>query len=129
MKIASRVTALVAVSVVGLLPGSTPAAEAQPSDCTVSLQASAPSPHLVGERVVWTATALTCGTAPVSRFDAGPRAEGTGGRGSEPRRESHRFAVVRDFSLDNSFARAPMQEGTYQVRVTVKGGFDTAQAT
>jgi len=129
MKIASRVTALVAVSVVGLLPGSTPAAEAQPSDCTVSLQASAPSPHLVGERIVWTATALNCGTAPVYRFDAGPRAEGTGGRGSEPRRESHRFAVVRDFSLDNSFARAPMQEGTYQVRVTVKGGFDTAQAT
>jgi arylsulfate sulfotransferase len=37
--------------------------------------------------------------------------------------------MVRDFSLDGSFAWAPMQEGRYDVRVKVKDGFDAAEAT
>ena len=37
--------------------------------------------------------------------------------------------MVRDFSLDNSFAWAPMQEGRYAIRVKVKDGFDAGTAT
>ena len=37
--------------------------------------------------------------------------------------------MVRDFSLDTSFAWAPMQEGAYDVRVKVKDGFDGVQVT
>ena len=37
--------------------------------------------------------------------------------------------MVRDFSLDNSFKWAPMQEGRYAIRVKVKDGFDAVLAT
>jgi arylsulfate sulfotransferase len=87
-----------------------------PTGCTVSLQPSAPPPQLVGDRITWTATAANCGAAPVYQF-------GVASRGH------HRFAMVRDFSLDNSFAWAPLQEGDYAIRVKVKDGFDAVQAT
>jgi hypothetical protein len=37
--------------------------------------------------------------------------------------------MVRDFSLDKSFAWAPMEEGAYEVSVHVKDGFDGVPAT
>jgi hypothetical protein len=36
---------------------------------------------------------------------------------------------VRDFSLDNSFKWAPLDEGRYAIKVKVKDGFDAAKAT
>ncbi len=95
---------------------------AQPSGCTVSLQPSTPSPQLVGERITWTATAANCGPAPVYQFGVAARAGGSTETASP-------FAMVRDFSLDNSFAWAPMQEGRYAIRVRVKDGFDAVLAT
>src|SRR6516164_6336597 len=77
--------------------------------CTLSLVSSEAAPQLVGERVTWTATAADCGTAPVYQFSVAPH----GGA----------FHVVRDFSPANTFAWAPMQEGTYDVMVTVKDGY------
>jgi arylsulfate sulfotransferase len=129
MKTAPAITALVAVSVIALVSLDTPAASAQSTGCTVSLLPSAPSPRPVGERMTWTATGSNCGTAPVYRFDVAARAEGGDGKGSEPERGRRGFAVVRDFSLDNSFAWAPMQEGGYEIRVEVKDGFDAVPAT
>src|SRR5262245_55630610 len=64
--------------------------------CTVSLAPSEVAPQLVGERILWTATAADCGAAPVYQFSAAPH----GGT----------FHVVRDFSPTNSFAWTPMQE-------------------
>ena len=106
-----------------------PLVTARPGGCTVSLQPSAPSPQLVGERIVWTATAANCGAAPVYRF----KVADLSGR-NEPERAEHaggksRFAVVRDFSLDNAFAWAPMHEGAYEVAVTVKEDFDATKVT
>ena len=129
MKTAPVITALVAVSVMALVSFDARAARAQPTGCTVSLQPSTPSPRLVGERMTWTATGSSCGTAPVYRFDVAARAEGRDGKGSEPERGRRGFALLRDFSLDNSFAWAPMQEGGYEIRVEVKEGFDAVQAT
>src|SRR5262245_64978984 len=76
--------------------------------CTVTLAASNDSP-LVGERVTWTATAADCGAAPVYQFSAAPHGA--------------TFHVVRDFSPANSFAWTPMQEGSYDIEVTVKDGY------
>ena len=120
-------TALTISAVVAFLYS--PVVAAQPSGCTVSLQPSAPSPQLVGKRIVWTATAANCGAAPVYRFKVADLSER-----NEPERAEHeggksRFAVVRDFSLDNAFAWAPMHEGAYEVAVSVKEGFDTTKAT
>ena len=118
-------TALTISAVVAFLYS--PVVAAQPSGCSVSLQPSAPSPQLVGKRIVWTATAANCGAAPVYGFKvAGPA--------DEPERAEHgggksRFAVVRDFSLDNAFAWAPMHEGAYEVAVSVKEGFDATKVT
>jgi arylsulfate sulfotransferase len=83
--------------------------------CTVSLTPSAASPQLVGERITWTATATHCGEAPVYQFSVEP----VGGP----------FHVVRDYTPTNSFAWAPMQEGTYDVRVTVKESYQAVQTT
>jgi len=47
----------------------------------------------------------------------------------ERERERHRFAMVRDFSLDASFKWAPMEEGRYEIKVKVKDGFDAVAAT
>src|SRR5262249_55432509 len=70
---------------------------------------------LVGERVTWTATATDVGAAPVYQFSAAPH----GGA----------FHVVRDFSPTNTFAWTPMQEGSYDIEVTVKDGYQASEST
>jgi hypothetical protein len=105
------------------------AAVAPTVGCTVSLQPSAPSPRLVGERMTWTATAANCGAAPVYQFELDARTGDRDRREWERERGRPRFAIVRDFSLDNSFKWAPMEEGRYEIKVKVKDGFDAAQAT
>jgi len=101
-----------------------PAATAQSSGCTVALQPSVPSPQLVGERIVWTATATNCGPTPVYQFSVAGRSRDRDGERSEHEGAHPRFAMVRDYNLDGFFAWAPMQEGAYDVRVRVKDGFD-----
>ena len=118
MKTGPLVMALCAISVIALAFLGAPAATAQPTGCTVSLQPSAPSPQLVGQRIVWTAAAANCGAAPVYQFKVADPADGLS-----------LFAIVRDFSLDNAFAWAPMHEGAYAVEVSVKEGFDATQVT
>src|SRR6516225_1288695 len=66
--------------------------------CTVALVPGEAAPQLVGERILWTATAADCGTAPVYQFSVAPHAGA--------------FRVVRDFSPTNTFTWTPMQEGT-----------------
>ena len=70
---------------------------------------------LVGERVTWTATAADVGATP-STSSAPPRTAAT-------------FHVVRDFSPANAFAWTPMQEGTYDIQVTVKDGYQATETT
>lgn len=82
--------------------------------CTVSLAPSDHSP-LVGERVTWTATADDCGAAHVYQFSAAPH----GGA----------FQVVRDFSPANAFTWTPMREGSYDIKVTVKDGYQATETT
>jgi len=60
---------------------------------------------LVGEHVTWTATATDVGASPVYQFSAALH----GGD----------FQIVRDFSPVNTFAWTPMQEGAYDIEVTV----------
>jgi arylsulfate sulfotransferase len=98
---------------VSLADGRTVLVRADPG--TVSLTPSEASPQFVGERIIWSATATNVGEAPVYQFDVGP----TGGP----------LHVVRDFNPTNSFAWAPMQEGDYDIRVTVKEGHQTVQTT
>jgi hypothetical protein len=81
--------------------------------CTLSLVPSEPAPQLVGERILWTATASDCGKDLVYQFRVGP----AGGP----------FHLVRDFSLDNAFTWTPMQEGTYEVQVTAKEGYQATE--
>jgi hypothetical protein len=81
---------------------------------SVTLAPSDDSP-LVGERVTWTATAQDVGANPVYQFSTAPH----GGA----------FHVVRDFSPAAAFAWTPMQEGSYDIEVTVKGGFQAAETT
>jgi hypothetical protein len=99
--------ALLAVAVAFLYA---PAATAQPSGCTVSLQASTPSPQRVGERIVWTATAANCGPTPVYQFSVAGRSQAKQREESEHERARHRFTIVRDYSLDGSFAWAPCRK-------------------
>ena len=128
MKTGPVTMALAAVSVMALVSLDTPTATAQPAGCTVSLQPSAAPPQLVGERMTWTATAANCGAAPVYQFGVAAPAQGRDHQGTiQGGRE--RFAMVRDFSLDNSFKWAPMQDGRYAIRVKVKDGFDALLAT
>ena len=82
---------------------------------TVSLAPNDPMSPLVGERVTWTATATDVGATPVYQFSAAPH----GGA----------FHVVRDFSPANTFAWTPMQEGTYDIEVTVKDGYQATETT
>jgi hypothetical protein len=63
--------------------------------------------------VIWSATASGHGPTPVYQFRVGP----AGGASSQ---------VVRDFSPSNSFAWNPLQEGNYQIQVTVKDNFSAA---
>src|SRR5262249_18329735 len=83
--------------------------------CMVSLAPSEAAPQLVGEPITWTATATDCGTAPVYLFSAAPH----GGA----------FHVVRDFSPTNTFTWTPMQEGTYDIQVTVKDVYQATETT
>src|SRR5262245_47656079 len=82
--------------------------------CTVSLASSDDSP-LVGERITWTATAADCGAANVYQFSAASNGSG--------------LRVMRDFSPSNSFAWTPMQEGAYDIQVTVKDGYQATEIT
>jgi hypothetical protein len=67
-------------------------------------------PQLVGEPITWTATVRDAPPGLVYQFSVkAPHAA---------------FHVVRDFSPDDHFTWAPMQEGNYRVKVTVKDGFD-----
>jgi hypothetical protein len=84
-------------------------------DGTLSLAPNLPAPQLVGQPIVWTATSTGFGDSPVYQFSVGP--------------SSGPLRVVRDFSTDNTFAWAPMQEGTYQVKAIVKEGFSATQST
>jgi len=77
--------------------------------CTLSLVPNEPAPQLVGEPVLWTATASDCGKDLVYQFSVRPAGD--------------EFRVVRDFSPVNTFTWAPMQEGTYNIEVTAKQGF------
>src|SRR5256885_3327092 len=81
--------------------------------CMVSLAPNESAPQLVGERITWTATATDAGAAPVYQFSAAPH----GGA----------FHVVRDFSPNNAFTWTPMQEGTYDIEVTVKDGYQATE--
>jgi hypothetical protein len=88
---------------------------AQSTSCTISLTPSTPSPQLVGELVVWTTTATNCGAAPVYQYKVASA--------------SPRFRMARDFSLANTLAWAPLQEGSYATMVTVKSDFNAADST
>jgi arylsulfate sulfotransferase len=83
--------------------------------CLVSLAPSEAAPQRVGEAISWTATATDCGTTPVYQFSVAPHAGA--------------FRVVRDFSPSNAFAWTPMQEGAYDVEVTVKDGYQATDTT
>jgi hypothetical protein len=76
----------------------------------ITLTPSEPAPQLVGEPITWTAKVPDAPPGLVYQFSV---------------RDPHGpFHVVRDFSPDNHFTWAPMQEGNYRVQVTVKDGFD-----
>src|SRR4029450_9996835 len=66
-------------------------------------------------RVTWTASATDVGAAPIYQFSAAPH----GGA----------FHVVRDFSPANTFTWTPMQEGAYDIEVTVKDGYEATETT
>jgi arylsulfate sulfotransferase len=83
--------------------------------CMVSLAPSEAAPQLVGEGITWTATATDCGATPVYQFSVAPHAGA--------------FRVVRDFSPTNAFAWTPMQEGAYDIEVTVKDGHQATETT
>jgi arylsulfate sulfotransferase len=76
----------------------------------ITLTPNEPAPQLVGEPITWTATVPNAPSGLVYQFSVGS----PGGP----------FHMVRDFSPDNHFTWATMQEGTYRVEVTVKDGFD-----
>src|SRR6476661_8645074 len=80
---------------------------------TVSLAPSQPAPQLVGEPVTWTATAADVGANPVYQFLAAPHGSA--------------FHVLRDFSPTNSFAWTPMREGSYDIEVVVKDGYQATE--
>ncbi|WP_435005234.1 aryl-sulfate sulfotransferase [Tundrisphaera lichenicola] len=75
---------------------------------SVTLSDSGPAVPSVGSPVVWTATTDGHGATPVYQFRV--QSAGTS-------------RVVRDFSTSNSFTWNPMQEGSYEIQVTVKNGF------
>ena len=73
---------------------------------SVSLSGSEPPVPLVGSPVIWTATANGDGPSPVYQFWVEP----AGGASQ----------MVQDFSPGNSFTWNPMQQGSYEIQVTVK---------
>src|SRR5262249_16928594 len=80
----------------------------------IVLTPSEAAPQLVGTPVTWTATVRDASPGLTYQFSVksphGP------------------FRVVRDFSPDDHFTWAPMQEGTYRIKATVKDGFGAATA-
>ena len=76
---------------------------------SVTLTPSGAPALLVGAPVTWTATASGDGTSPVYQFSVTPPGGAT--------------QVVQNFSLSNMFTWNPMQEGTYNIQVTVKDSF------
>ena len=76
---------------------------------SVSLTPGGPPTPLVGSPVTWTATAGGHGTSPVYQFSVGTTGSAT--------------QVVQDFSPSNSFTWDPLQEGSFDIQVTVKDGF------
>jgi arylsulfate sulfotransferase len=95
------------------LPSALPVARI--AGISVSLAPSEPSPQLVGDQIVWTATAESSVSDLVYQFRVGA----AGGP----------LQVVRDFSANNIFTWAPLQEGAYDVAVTVKEGFAGTDTT
>lgn len=81
----------------------------------VLLTPSEAAPQLVGEPIAWTATATDCGATPVYQFSAALH----GGA----------FHVVRDFSPNDTFTWTAMQEGSYDIQVSVKDGYDAVETT
>jgi hypothetical protein len=79
---------------------------------SVSLWGSEPPGHLVGSPVTWTAAAGGLGGSLVYQFSVGP----AGGA----------LSIIRDFSTSSTITWNPMEEGTYDIQVTVKDGFGAA---
>ena len=79
---------------------------------SVSLSGSEPPVPLVGSPVIWTATANGDGPSPVYQFRVGPAGGAT--------------QVVQDYSPSNSFTWNPMQQGSYEIQVTVKDSFSAS---
>jgi arylsulfate sulfotransferase len=102
--------------------------KAESADCTVSLEPSTSAPHLVGDRIVWVATAESCGDRPVYQFRV---ATGSHDRDDDDVEDEayDRFRLVRDFSPDNAFAWTPMEEGVYSVLASVKHDFDSKETS
>ncbi len=84
---------------------------------SVTLTGSFPTEPLVGNPVTWTASTDEPIEDPVYQFSVGS----TDGE----------LRVVRDFSPVDSFTWNPIQEGSYEILVTVKDGFSavTGQST
>ena len=75
----------------------------------VTLTAGGPAVPLVGSPVTWTAAASGHGSAPVYQFSVA-----TNGGAAQ---------VVRDFDSSAGFTYDPLEEGSYDIRVTVKDGY------
>lgn len=80
----------------------------------VSLASNDPD-VMVGETTTWTATAADVGATPIYQFSAATH----GGI----------LHVLRDFSPANSFTWTPMKEGSYDIEVTVKDGYQATQTS
>jgi hypothetical protein len=93
-----------------LADGRTVLVRADPLPVTISLAPNADASHLVGDPVTWTATVSNSGNSPAYQFSVGE----AGGP----------LYVVRDFSRSDQFSWAPMEEGSFNVQVTVKASFD-----
>lgn len=104
------VLSILALAVVLMVPLSSMAAP------TVQLAPSVPSPQTVGTLITWTATA----TDPDPGTLMYAFSVGTAGK----------LKLVRDFGYNSSFPSAPaLQEGTYQVQVTVRNNNTGQTAT
>jgi hypothetical protein len=81
----------------------------------VTLAPNQAAPQLVGAPITWTATTTDCGANPVYEFSAATHGDA--------------FHILRDFSPSNSFSWTPMQEGTFDIEVTVKDGYQGTETT
>src|SRR5262249_29243937 len=76
---------------------------------SVSLTPSGPTTTPVGAPLTWTATSSGHGTTTVYQFSVGPVAGP--------------FQMVQAFGSSNSFTWNPLQQGSFDARVTVKDSF------